>query len=69
MSCSPREAGLLSAHSKPSVFAAKGPTVRAMGEVALPFMPLDLGLADTGVVDPQELRSRTLESFDFTQPH
>jgi hypothetical protein len=28
-----------------------------------------MALADTGVVDPQELRSRTLESFDFTQPH
>jgi hypothetical protein len=28
-----------------------------------------MALADAGVIDPQELRSRTLESFDFTPPH
>jgi hypothetical protein len=28
-----------------------------------------IDLADAGVVDPQELRSRTLESFDFSPPH
>jgi hypothetical protein len=28
-----------------------------------------MALADTGVTDPQELRSRTLECFDLKRPH
>jgi hypothetical protein len=28
-----------------------------------------MALADTGVTDPQELRSRTLECFDLKPPH
>ena len=28
-----------------------------------------MALADFGVTDPQELRRRTLESFDFKPPH
>jgi hypothetical protein len=28
-----------------------------------------MALADSGVTDPQELRRRTLESFDFKPPH
>ena len=28
-----------------------------------------MALADSGVTDPQELRRRTLENFDFKPPH
>ena len=28
-----------------------------------------MALADSGVTDPQELRRRTLEDFDFKPPH
>ena len=28
-----------------------------------------MALADAGVTDPQELRRRTLENFDFKPPH
>ena len=28
-----------------------------------------MALADSGVTDPEELRRRTLENFDFKPPH
>jgi len=39
------------------------------GELQKAIADTLMALADSGVTDPQELRSRTLENFDFKPPH
>ena len=39
------------------------------GELQKAIADTLMALADSGVTDPQELRRRTLENFDFKPPH